>query len=300
MIVTELPLPFQWYPHRLRQERFRENCIGLLPWELFVTQESMLPFQFQIPKGAGDPPTIEEWNLYNACEDNEIPGVGILEEGGDPILEEEGDEVYSESDPDTPLISLASLDIDLIEIIDNGNFYNIIFKGQTLSAPLPCGLYEASIKFSDGSVWWSEVFRVIGRVNGKYPYLLLKWKHTCDLGGIIYSTGYENKLFLDSFLAHTEPDLLEEVEKDGAGTEVVKFSKFTFKYRFSEIVPDYIKEALVAMTLHRIKTVTDRSGLISFQVSRARVNSSVEGGGCFSFVDILLEQDQVLIATSCC
>lgn len=299
MIVKEPPIAFPWYEDRARQHRFRENCQGLLPYELLTPQEAMLPFQFRVLAGSVAP-TVTDWDLYDACAINQVLGDPLTTQDFIDITDQNYNTLLTQGALGSSLVSLPSADKNLLEIHLKDGYYYIIYKGQALASLMACGFYEARIKLSDGSVLWSEVFRVTEKQNGRYPYMVLTWWNSCDLGKIVYSTGFKNKLYLDNYLSHSEPELFEEVEPDGMNTEQVTFSKITHKYKFSDVVPDYLKTALTAMSMHSSKNIIDKNYLVAFDISRMRVTAQIEGGGCLSFVDVLVEHDDIMVATACC
>lgn len=304
MIFDELPLPFPWYNDRRKQNRWRENCKYLYPYELIMPQERMLSFQFKFLTPPGDPVTVTRWYLYEGCLNgpSETSGEFLFTEPGDIILTEDGEPIFSESGLAVPLIPLPAPDVAaLLEIInDTEGYTHIIYKGGDFTNPLNCLFYESMIQLSNGLMFWSEVFKVATKKYGRYPYMYLTWNNPCDYNGIIYHTGYTNQLYLPSFIANNAEELVEEVTQDGAGNEILEFQKIIYKYKFSEAVPDFLKTALVFMVLHKHKTFSDEKALRTFDINRMRIITQSIGSGAYSFVDITIERDQVLLATACC
>jgi hypothetical protein len=127
----------------------------------------------------------------------------------------------------------------------------------------------------------------------------IEWANSSSLERVYYGAGYSNCLYLDSFLAHSEPQYTEEVEKDGIDTEIVVFSKITNRFVFSEVVPDFLLSAMAAIPVCREIALSDPHAEISMEVTRARFTSNVESAGCFSFIEMQLEVDDEMYRTAC-
>ena len=298
MIRTEIPLPFVFYTDRSRQHRFRKNCAGQIMDGLLAPNDSLLPFQIRVSSLTA--PTITSWELFSVCGQVMTGGEIITDELGNPITDELGNPLTTEyvlgtGGVDYNLTSQAGL----ISILSHNGGYNLIYNGGGLSSILACGFYESKIVLSTGETLWSEVFHVVEFSRLNMPYLRLCWKNPCGLQNIAYPVGYRNEVYFDSFISNSEPEVIEEVEKDGIDMEIMIFSKIVNKLRFSEVVPDYLKTAIMAMKVHK-EIFIKEEGLSEIAVSRAIIAPSIEGGGCFSFVDILLEVDNVLYNSACC
>lgn len=261
MIYSELPLVFPWYDSLLKQNRFRKNCINIAPFKLITPNDALLPFQFTSPHS--ELKTIIEWKIFN----------------------EDGLQV---KDLDSDITKLKNKMID-------GNQYTY-YKGDQLSLSLPCGFYYSKIRFQDSTNYYvSELFFISNFSINTHPDLLrITYKHTCDIGPIKYSSldpDYQNILFLDSFITHSEPAYLEEVEKDGFGNETVVFNKYQNRFETQVVVPDFLKTAIVVMQLHKALSVVTNSGLNIVAINRLLVKTTIMelSAGCHSSVEIMFE-----------
>lgn len=296
MITNELPLGFPIYDKREKQNRYRANCYGSDRGLLSPT-DVLLPFQFRVTPGSA--PTIASWVLNNV---------------------------------NTGAVINLTAQAALITIQAHAGGYNIYYNGDALASALSCGIYEMVITLSTGEIVYSELFNVTGYTSGNMPFMRISWANYCAVNNIFYAAGtgaiiqtelgddilteddnpflieddaagsvaFANVVYLDSFLSHSDPELVEVVEKDGLGGENVVFSKMINRMKFSEVVPDFLKTAFMAIPLHKVIKVLTKSGTHDITVSRFKITSNAEASGCFSFVDITLEMDAVLYQDACC
>ncbi len=332
MIINELKLPFPIYRRRLRQNRFRENCAGAMGWRLIMPKNAFLPFQFRV-EGLEYAPTVAQWKLNRVCpqfvttvvngefsqefEDSqfpvqeqgsttEIPSTlvitydNLLDGLGDPLLDGNGDPILTgEVSISGETANLGGIIASHLEVVTMGNGFNIIYKGQPFDFALPCGYYEMFFKLSNGMSFWSEVFQVVEFPVHQMPYMALTWYNDRNLEKICYETGYQSRIYLDSFIANSEPVLTETVKADGLGVEVPVSVVVTDKFVVSEVVPDYMKNALSTAPVCVHMLIDDPKTEVSFAATRTRVSTSPEEGGCFSFVEFQFEVDNETFRTGC-
>lgn len=263
MIYSELPLAFPWYNNLYKQNRFRRNCLNVKPFKLITPNDALLPFQLY---RAGDAlKSIAEWKVFNS--DGSMVKDLIAE--------------------------VAKLNNKLID--DKQYTW---YKGDVLSLDLPCGFYYSRIRYDEESVYYfSEVFFISNfSIAGNPDFLRITYKHTCDIGPVKYASmdaEYQNILFLDTFLTHTEPAYIEEVEKDGFGNETVVFNKFQNRYITQFIVPDYLKTAIVVLQIHKAASIVTNNAVNAIAVNRLFVKTSIveDAGGCESLIDLTIEDN---------
>jgi hypothetical protein len=180
-----------------------------------------------------------------------------------------------------------------------GDGFNYVYKGQPFGFSLPCGHYEMFIKLSNGMSYWSEVFQIVEFPIHQMPYLAFTWYNNHDLEKIVYSNGFVNRVYFNSFIAHSEPKFTEVVKADGLGVEIPVSAVSTDVFIFSEVVPDYMKNALAAAPICTEILVDDPKTEVSFKASRLKTNQPVEEGGCQSFVELQFEVDNDMYRTGC-
>src|SRR5690606_7726492 len=118
---------------------------------------------------------------------------------------------------------------------------------------------------------------------------------------LIYKIGsdkFVQNIYLDTFVHVSEPEIEEEMEKDGNDKDVPVFQKLIVRNRMQVVLPDFINIELSAAQLHGEITVTTEQGKRKGFVDRLTLSSAVEDNGSYITTDILLEQD-LLVKTNC-
>lgn len=133
-------------------------------------------------------------------------------------------------------------------------------------------------------------------------YIKLEWWNSCNLGNILYTTGFKNKLFLDTEIGEPEYLNVEDGHDDGNGVFVKEFESLVKNYKFKVVVPEDIVDALQAMRLHDNINITFTNGLYSSSVRNVKVNTTwmEDENQCLAIVEVLFEQNDQLIKSSCC
>lgn len=296
-IFQELPTAFPWYEGTIKkQNRYRFN-VKSDDWAgLISPKNSLLPFEF--------------WEPY-------IIDGGMVNLGAD-VHEWK---IFDLNDNLVATLSAAS--IALIHYIIKENRQYFYFAGDALTVSggaalnLSPGFYYSRVElvFSGGSshltYFYSEVFRVPDCIFSttstpdQIPFLKLEWWNNTDLRPIFYNDlvsgvpRFRNVIYLDTFVHQSEPEIQEDGEKDGNDVVIATFQKCLLKYRITELVPDYLKLALVVMSMHDHVKLTTEYGIRSGEMQTVTTNSQTEEGGAFSTVDIIFEEDVAMIKKAC-
>jgi hypothetical protein len=273
MIFNELPISFPWYEVQNRQTRFKKNFEGMDPWGLISPKNSLLPFQ--IRNSEGFPPTA--WIIRNI---------------------------------ETGAVTDISAAIGAIRqtVLTAAQYW--YFPGSAITGlDLAPGFYESVITWTT-ETHYSEIFRVpvcsftAGAVNTEF--LKIEWYNKSDIPPIFYNDldgggipYFRNVIYLDSFIHASEPRIEEEGEEDGDGETVITFQKAIFTYRITELVPDFLKKALVLLQIHDFVFITPVNSPRSGQVKRATVTATLEFGGAFSAVEIAFNEEVETIKKAC-
>jgi hypothetical protein len=280
-IVKELPLAFPWYENNINlQNRFRENAKNLTTYGLISPADALLPFEFYRTGGST---VITSWQIYTAA--------GAL------------------------VITLNAL--------NHAKIKNITLEGRTyfyydgsalfnLPGHFEPGEYYSRILFNDATEFFSEVFLVPScsflttSQPEDVPFLRLEWYNESDIRPIFYNDYdtdgipyFKNILFLDTFIHVSEPEIIEEGERDGNGDTVPTFVKGIRRYRLAEMVPDFLKVALVLMQMHDKISLTTPFGHRTGEILKMTTNTQTEQGGAFSVVEIVFEEDLAMIKKGC-
>lgn len=274
MLFNELPTAFPWFDRIEKQTRYKQHA-DVCDFRLITPRNTMLPFEFRRATIKKKPLT---WKIY-------------------------------EVNTNTMVVDLAT-QITKVHYRTIGAYDYFTFNGETLGLNLPYGFYYSKITFGTGiDSYYSEVFCIPEddfldtAVNIKY--LKLTWWNSKDMDPFFYSdivSGapfFKNVIYLNSFIHASEPEIVEEGTRDGNDEVIPTFQKMSVSYKVSDVVPDFLKNALVAIQLHDNIFLTDSGGFRSGQIKNVTSSTSLEANGIFSTVEISFRQDLVIINKNC-
>lgn len=271
LIYKELPTVLPFYDKRANQNMNRENVAKNCIYELISPKDSLLPFQLLLPAEMYAKPT--KWSVFT------LGGIEI------------------------DLTRNLSFIFD--KITENGAYF--VYNGEVLefaenvSLNLDCGFYYSVLEIG-GEKYYSEVFCVKNfKKSDPTDYVKIEISNSTDLSPLIYKIGsdkFVQNIYLDTFVHVSEPEIEEEMEKDGNDKDVPVFQKLIVRNRMQVVLPDFINIALSASQLHDEITVTTEQGKRKGFVDRLTLSSAVEDNGSYITTDILLEQD-LLVKTNC-
>jgi hypothetical protein len=289
-LFNELPIAFPWYDVVEKQNRFREHTQDKLQdWGLISPKDSLLPFQFffKNPGAAINFGSITSWQ--------------ILDLGGNLVA------------------TINGAGVALVKHVTRQEREYYYFNGAALATSggalnLAPGLYYSQITFQQAGVTTaqpvSEIFQVpactfsVANIS-QMEFLKLEWWNDTDLHPIFYNDFpggvpyFRNVVYLDSFIHASEPEIEEDGIKDGADQTVPTFQKAFIRYKITELVPDYLKNALVIMQMHDHVKVTTRRGIRTGEADRISTATSPDFGGALSTIDITFEEDLAMIKKGC-
>ena len=268
----ELPTIFPFYTDIAHQNERIENRRNVCPFKLLSPENALLPFQFEINKTSPPP---DRWEIVSADGFNSIDISNNLN-----------------------LISVYEFTERKVAVYF-GEELTFIYESINKILKLETGRYFTRFVFPDGDYLVSEIFTVPDRKfkNAESPDNLLRidfWNDS-DVNPIIYRDGWRQTIFLDTFIHIATPEIEEDVEADGNGSDVPTFQKLILKYKFSDDVPDYIKIALISLQMsdHVKLTAIGRSG----EVDRVSITATPDDSGS-NIVDVVFEND-IIIKTAC-
>jgi hypothetical protein len=173
------------------------------------------------------------------------------------------------------------------------------------------GYYYSKITWPDGGVKYSEMFHVpedgIFSINAdnNIPFIKLEWWNEADIRPVFFndkrSDGkpyFRNIAYLDTFITASEPEIIEDGNRDGNDELIATFQKALIKYRVTVMVPDFLKKAMAIMQLHDHVVITTKNGLRSGEITKLAVTSALEASGALSVVDIIF-QEIILLKKGC-
>ena len=266
-VFNHLPIAFPFYQDVKSQDIYKENIDEDLLYQLITPSNCLLPFQIRMPVDSGKP---IKWEIISNC--------------GDNVLD-------------------VSNNLNLVKVYNFDNYKQAVYFGaqlqfvyQTINNPLdlPCGYYYTKFTFLDGSYYVSEIFRVEKNLQN-----FIKVEFWCenDLNPIIYRDNWKQILYLPTFVHTAMPEIEEESLKDGYNNEIPIYQKMVLKYKFVDIVPDFLKTALISLQMQDFVYLwisETRQGLID----RVWVSVTPDDTGATNEVEVMFEDD-VLLKTKC-
>lgn len=271
MIYTELPLSFPIYSNQQFQNRFRENCTGQV-YKLICPSDALLPFQMYFTTSILKP--ISEWKIYS--------------ESGAMVVD-----------------LASSISTHLRTEIRDGKQFTWYNGTQIAGLSLGCGFYEMRIAFTGVTGnFYSEIFYVAGFQRSQ-PASLIKitYRNEANIGPIQYENTkitvtdvdyeFQNIIYLDTFITHTDPIIEIETEKDGFNNELVTFSKFNNRHLTEVVTPDFLKTAILMVQLHKSVVLELKNSIRTLAVSRVMVKTQqlAETSECMSLVQLTFEDN---------
>ncbi len=274
-VFTELPTAFPWYRNILNQFRYRDKPAE---YRFISPRNALLPFEFWRAGAA-----VATWTIHT---------------------------------PDGANVATINT-LTLIRSQTREGRKYFYYGGEALGTTagnlnLAPGFYYSRISFLPGTdIFYSEMFCVpacsfeVGQ-TAEMEFLKLEWWNSSDMRPIFYNdlkedgTPYfKNVVYLDSIIHASEPEIITEGKKDGTDEVVPTFRKAILRYRITELVPDYLKVALVLMQMHDNIIITLPKGLRSGPLKKVVTASATEPGGALSTIDLLIQEDLIIIQKGC-
>ena len=263
-----MPIVFPFYETITNQDQYRENVEGLNHFDLISPINALLPFQIEMPTGKPHP---TNWELYRVKDGH----VELLNENYNKV------KIYKFADR-----QVATYNGDALTLA--GNPLN-----------MACGYYYTKLNFPDGSYYISEVFFIpenafaVGAAN---DFIKISFWNEKDILPILYRDNFRQTIYLNTFVASYVPEIEEETEKDGFNNKIPVFQKLVLRYKIVDVVPDFLKIALISLQMHdHVELVTrSRAG----EIDRVQVTAQPHEGGGLNDVDVVFEDD-IMYKTNC-
>lgn len=136
-----------------------------------------------------------------------------------------------------------------VSVYTDGTTDYYIYYGTLITGlALACGRYYLDVK---GYI--SEAFAVADNVDN---LLKIEWKNSADIGGLPYSLGFMQRLYLDAAVSAPSYPYREEGEKDGAGEFVALSRTLAKTWNFdTRLIPEFLLDVLQSLTLHDSVTI---------------------------------------------
>lgn len=277
-IFNALPVAFPWYDKLEKQNRYRENALPVCDYKLITPRDALLPFQFYKTSNLQRP---SAWTIRNV---NTKVTVATLTPSLSQIVGKtvRGQDYFYY----VPTVALTT-------------------TGGTLS--LATGFYESLLTFPNGYIAYSEMFYVPPASfalagQGTTKYIRLEWYNAAgDIPPIFYANTpvFKNIVFLDTFITASEPEIEQDGTKDGNDETIPTFQKALIRYRITDMLPDFLKLAIVLMEMHDTVNITTPGGLYSGNIEKMETNTAPDDTGALAVVDILFQHDVAMVKKGC-
>lgn len=270
-LFNELPVVLPVYTDKRNQNQFKENVKNNCAIGLMSPSDSILPFMVQLPK---DSPKPQSWILY-------------FEDGRE--------------------FADISNNLNLVKAYNFDDFSYGYYKGEKLTFKFEA--IEEDMNISGrlyfvlkvgGQEYFSEVFEMCPEIKSNSfadKFVKIVFSDETDIEPLRYRNGFEQVLYLDTFIHTSETEFVEETEADGFDNKNPTFQKMTIKQKIAVLVPDFLKIAIQTIQIHENIEVFEnnkRSGI----VDRFKVDATSEEFGALSSLEITIETD-VLKKTNC-
>lgn len=194
----------------------------------------------------------------------------------------------------------------LLELTDS----YFIYSGETLGALLPAGSYYLKMTSVNGDIYYSDYFRVecVYDDDGLPPvdtysskYLIINFDNSCDLGELLYHTGFTQTLWFESETMETSFPTEEEGQNNGEGKFIRTFARQTKKYLArTKQMPDYMVDVFHRMKLHDTITLTDLVGDINIVHNLEVEHEWLFDDKYSAKVDLTFDYDETALVSGCC
>ena len=267
-IFKQLPIAFPFYEEVKAQEIYKENANEDLFYKLITPLDRLLPFQIELPLNKQKP---IKWEI-----------IRVQGNGGYDIT------------PSLEKIKIFTFPTKKQAVYYGGSLIKKFKFDNVQTLDMICGYYYTKLTFADGSYYASEIFYAKQDLSD-----CIKIDFWCnqDMHPIIFREGFKQFLYLPTFVHTATPEIEEDVLKDGYNNEIPVYQKLMLKYRFVDIVPDFLKTALVSLQMQDFVYLwisETRQGY----VDRVWVNVTVDDTGATNEVEVVFEDD-IILKTNC-
>lgn len=168
--------------------------------------------------------------------------------------------------------------------------------GEYNTFSIPSGSYYSVLEF-DNAIYYSEVFTVPQnrfRLNEPNDFMRVDYWNSSDIAPIMYNPLdgrlWKQYVYIDAFVYASDPEIEVEGERDSDDLIIPTFQRLITKYRFTSLVPDFLKIALVSIQMHdNIELTTERS-VRKGKIDRISTDTAIEGDGAYSSVNVIFDQ----------
>lgn len=289
MKLAKLKTPFRWYTDP--DDKLREDPNANMRYKLITPSTRMLSFMIKVLRDNDEYHWPDSWKIYTES------GVEVADLSQDDFMLNNLD-YYRYNEYDYLVYKGQDMGLDL----DGGFYYSVItmqdsnIRLYSEDFWIDCEVDGRAIEFGDD---FNEDFNQVIISGGIKKYSKLEWWHPCDIGDILYQTGYHNELFLPGEIVKADPQITEEGSEDGQGNLVITSISISDVIQMIEYLPEYIVDALEILRMHKSIFITQKNNLFVGQLKTPSVTRQYLNL-CFARVDINGRLETNFIRGSCC
>lgn len=275
MIYEELKTPLRIYNQLHKQDRYIKNYNDVFFYKLITPRDTPLPFQFRVPVASGGGFEVSQFLIRN------VDG--------------------------TTAFTLPTDVINNLRTINNVDY--VIYKPEPITVDgsilnMPSGFYYVELVVN-GYNYVSEVFYVpcnpFSWNDTDIAYTRLDWDNGgCDLGPILYKTGYKNTIFLDTSIMQETPEIQEEGFEDGINNFTPTLQKYIDNLVIDELMPFFLADALVLASMHRRVDITLPFNTYSSRLRNLKSTIAPQEDGRSYLLTLRFQQESKYVNANCC
>ena len=195
----------------------------------------------------------------------------------------------------TDISSLFTLPT-LVTLTSNNYF---VYTGGVIGGTLDCGNQYLRIT-TDAGVYYSDWFNAEDLTDDNWQCLKFDFSNICDLGNILYQTGFTQTAWIRSEAMECTYPIDEEGVKNGEGLFVRTFARQTKKYtvRIADM-PDFMVDVFNRMKFHDTVLLTDLVGDQN-EVFNLEVEHEWTEDKYYALITLTFDYDETVIIAGCC
>lgn len=168
---------------------------------------------------------------------------------------------------------------------------------QAMGLGSDCGTFYMRFDFANGKKLFSEHFNIKAfSSEARSGFLKIDFSNSFDIQPVLYREGFRQNVFLSTFVDRMLPELEQEMQKDGENNEVPIFQKLVQRLQASDLVPDFLKVALLTVPMHdSVKIDCER---YTGEINRMQITATPEEMTGLNDVSLRFEID-TSVKTNC-
>ncbi|MGN6491164.1 MAG: hypothetical protein ACTHLE_04150 [Agriterribacter sp.] len=269
MIYETLKLPIPIYNRIEKQYRYTKADV---PGKVIATRDRILPFQWVVD-GVMAAEDITEWTIRQA-------------------------------DINRTIAYTLTSKVDQLELVETaaGSTY-ILYKATDIALLMTNGVYHMEWVVN-GLRYYSEQFEI--RCDSPYwndiesPYTRFEWGNSCDVGPILYQTGYKNRIYLDTKIHNETPTIEEEGDENGEGVFIPSAQRYIDNLNIEDILPYHIADALLVMAMHKDVTLTTPFSTYTSTIKELKPTVAQEENTWLYRFTMTFQQESIYKNGNCC